>query len=161
MDAYDRCTNLSKKILPILLPSMVEAENFSDHPPIKLIHSLLLVQCRLLHPLPSHSLFFKVLLQRKYVQYVLGQITKSVPLTNLNTYSYNSKSEIEVNITNSSKIVLKTHPYSPTNSKRDCNYSNGIYTPLIFRCLNIIFILRSSGRSKKNLSKFEALRNIT
>jgi len=32
MDAYDRCTNLGKKILPILLPSMVEAENFSDHP---------------------------------------------------------------------------------------------------------------------------------
>jgi len=32
MDAYDRCTNLEKKILPILLPSMVEAENFSDHP---------------------------------------------------------------------------------------------------------------------------------
>jgi len=31
MDAYDRCTNLGKKILPILLPSMVEAENFSDH----------------------------------------------------------------------------------------------------------------------------------
>jgi len=34
MDAYDRCTNLGKKILPILLPSIVEAENFSDHPPI-------------------------------------------------------------------------------------------------------------------------------
>jgi hypothetical protein len=32
MDAYDRCTNLGKKILPIELPSMVEAENFSDHP---------------------------------------------------------------------------------------------------------------------------------
>jgi hypothetical protein len=31
MDAYDRCTNL-KKILLILLPSMVVAENFSDHP---------------------------------------------------------------------------------------------------------------------------------
>jgi hypothetical protein len=28
MDAYDRCTNLEKKILPILLLSMVEAENF-------------------------------------------------------------------------------------------------------------------------------------
>jgi len=32
MDAYDRCTNLGKKILPILLPSMVKAENFPDHP---------------------------------------------------------------------------------------------------------------------------------
>jgi hypothetical protein len=32
MDANDRCTNLGKKILPILLPSMVEAENVSDHP---------------------------------------------------------------------------------------------------------------------------------
>jgi len=32
MDAYDRCTNLVKKILPIVLPSMVEAENFSDYP---------------------------------------------------------------------------------------------------------------------------------
>jgi len=33
MDAYDRCTNLEgKKILPILLPSKVEAKNFSDHP---------------------------------------------------------------------------------------------------------------------------------
>jgi len=32
MDAYDKYTNLEKKILPIVLPSMVEAENFSDHP---------------------------------------------------------------------------------------------------------------------------------
>jgi hypothetical protein len=32
MDAYDRCTNLEKKILPIVLPSMVVAEKFSDHP---------------------------------------------------------------------------------------------------------------------------------
>jgi len=32
MDAYDRCTNLEKKMLPILLPSMVEAEKFSDRP---------------------------------------------------------------------------------------------------------------------------------
>jgi len=32
MDAYDRCTNLGKKILPILLPSMVEVKKFSDHP---------------------------------------------------------------------------------------------------------------------------------
>jgi hypothetical protein len=32
MDAYDKCTNLGKKVLPILLPSMVEAENFSNHP---------------------------------------------------------------------------------------------------------------------------------
>jgi len=32
MDAYDRCTNLGKKILPLVLPSMVEAEKFSDHP---------------------------------------------------------------------------------------------------------------------------------
>jgi hypothetical protein len=29
MDAYD---NLGKRIWPILLPSMVEAENISDHP---------------------------------------------------------------------------------------------------------------------------------
>jgi len=32
MDAYDRCTNLGKIILLILLPSVVEAENISDHP---------------------------------------------------------------------------------------------------------------------------------
>ena len=31
MDVYDRCTNLGKKILPIVLPSLVEAENFSDY----------------------------------------------------------------------------------------------------------------------------------
>jgi len=31
MDAYDRCTNLGKKFLPILLPSMVEAKNVSDY----------------------------------------------------------------------------------------------------------------------------------
>jgi hypothetical protein len=31
MDAYDRLPNLGVKVLPILLPSMVEAENFSDH----------------------------------------------------------------------------------------------------------------------------------
>jgi len=33
MDAYDRCTNLGKKnLLPVVIPSMVEAENFSDNP---------------------------------------------------------------------------------------------------------------------------------
>jgi len=32
MDAYDRCTNLGKKIFPMLLPPKVETENFSDHP---------------------------------------------------------------------------------------------------------------------------------
>ena len=33
MDAYDRCNNWGKKkILPIVLPSMVEAENVSEHP---------------------------------------------------------------------------------------------------------------------------------
>jgi len=37
MDAYDRCTNLEKKILPMVLPSMVEAEKFSDHPHITAI----------------------------------------------------------------------------------------------------------------------------
>jgi hypothetical protein len=35
MDAYDKCTNLGKKkILQIVVPSMVLAENFSDHPHI-------------------------------------------------------------------------------------------------------------------------------
>jgi len=34
MDAYDRCTNLGKKILPIELPSVFQAENFSYHPRI-------------------------------------------------------------------------------------------------------------------------------
>jgi len=34
MDAYNRYTNLGKKILPILLLSVVEAENFSGHPRI-------------------------------------------------------------------------------------------------------------------------------
>jgi hypothetical protein len=33
MDAYDKHTNLgNKKILPLELPSMVKAKNFSDHP---------------------------------------------------------------------------------------------------------------------------------
>jgi len=32
MDAYDRCTNLRKKIMPIELPSMAEARNFSEYP---------------------------------------------------------------------------------------------------------------------------------
>jgi hypothetical protein len=32
MDAYDRCTNLEKKILPLVLISIFEAENLSDHP---------------------------------------------------------------------------------------------------------------------------------
>jgi hypothetical protein len=31
MDAYYRCINLGKK-MPIVLPSIVEAENFADHP---------------------------------------------------------------------------------------------------------------------------------
>jgi len=43
MDAYDRCTNLGEKILPIALPSMVEAENFSDHPHILWIGRFFLV----------------------------------------------------------------------------------------------------------------------
>jgi hypothetical protein len=35
MDAYDRCTKyVKKKILPIVLPSVVETETFSDHPRI-------------------------------------------------------------------------------------------------------------------------------
>jgi len=34
MDAYDRYTNLGGKNLPIVLPFMVEVENFSDHPRI-------------------------------------------------------------------------------------------------------------------------------
>jgi len=34
MVAYDRCTNLEKKILPVVLLCVVEAENFSDHPHI-------------------------------------------------------------------------------------------------------------------------------
>jgi len=32
MGAYGRFTNLEKKILPIVLPSMFEAEKYSDHP---------------------------------------------------------------------------------------------------------------------------------
>jgi hypothetical protein len=32
MDAYVRYTTLGKKILPVVLPSMLEAEKFSDHP---------------------------------------------------------------------------------------------------------------------------------
>jgi len=32
MDAYDMYQLRNKKILPIVLPSMVEAENFSDNP---------------------------------------------------------------------------------------------------------------------------------
>ena len=32
MDAYDSCINLGKKILPLVLLSMFEAENFSEHP---------------------------------------------------------------------------------------------------------------------------------
>jgi hypothetical protein len=35
MDAYDRCINLGEKILLIVLPSMVEAKNFSGHPHMK------------------------------------------------------------------------------------------------------------------------------
>jgi len=37
MDAYDRHTNLGGKILLILLPFMVKAENFLDHP--RIMHS--------------------------------------------------------------------------------------------------------------------------
>jgi hypothetical protein len=37
MDSYDRSTNLEKKNLLIVLPSMVKAENFSDHP--RTLHS--------------------------------------------------------------------------------------------------------------------------
>jgi len=32
MDAYDRCTNLGEEILPIVLPSVLEAENLLEHP---------------------------------------------------------------------------------------------------------------------------------
>jgi len=37
MDAYDRCSNLGGKILPIVLSSMVEAETVSDHPRIVIL----------------------------------------------------------------------------------------------------------------------------
>jgi hypothetical protein len=51
MDAYDRYTNLEKKILLIILPSMVEAENLSDHPRIIFKSSLIL-----LVPRPTNSI---------------------------------------------------------------------------------------------------------
>jgi len=38
MDVNDRCTNLGKKILPLLLPSMVKADNFSGHPRMTLTY---------------------------------------------------------------------------------------------------------------------------
>jgi len=50
MDAYDRCTNLGERILPIVLPSTVEVENFSDHPRIRrpeVCHSVVTYQQQL------------------------------------------------------------------------------------------------------------------
>jgi hypothetical protein len=37
MDAHDRRTNLGEKILPIVLPFMFRAENFTDNP--RIMHS--------------------------------------------------------------------------------------------------------------------------
>jgi len=52
MDAYDRCTNLGKKILLIVLSSMVEPENFSDHPCIRcVIWKMSPVPCNALYAL--------------------------------------------------------------------------------------------------------------
>jgi hypothetical protein len=39
------CTDLGKKILPIVLPFMVEAENFSDHPRVNVILIHTFVSC--------------------------------------------------------------------------------------------------------------------
>jgi len=41
MDDYDRCTNLGKQILPIVLPSVVEAENILKHPLDQMIVKML------------------------------------------------------------------------------------------------------------------------
>ena len=42
--------------------------------------------------------FFYYLLQRKYVQQVQEQDTKFIPLTSLNKYLHNDKSETDVNV---------------------------------------------------------------
>jgi len=44
MDAYDMYQLRKKNILPIL-PSVVEAENFSDHPRTLCCHVALLISC--------------------------------------------------------------------------------------------------------------------
>jgi len=41
------------------------------------------------------TVILKDLLYTKYVEHVRGQITKLFPLTNLNKYLYNGKSEIK------------------------------------------------------------------
>ena len=58
--------------------------------------------------------FLKDLLERKHAR---GQVTKTVPLTNLNKYFCNDKSEIKVNVNvNNSSKILKTH----THTHCDC-----------------------------------------
>jgi len=43
------CTNLGKKILPIVLPAMVEAENFSEHPHMYICVTFISVICIIPH----------------------------------------------------------------------------------------------------------------
>jgi hypothetical protein len=58
MDAYDRCTNLGKKILPIFLPSMVVAENFETTHVYDLF-SMLIICHFMLFPQLAHGLVFQ------------------------------------------------------------------------------------------------------
>jgi hypothetical protein len=52
------------------------------------------------------EILFKDLLQRKYAQLVRRQL-QFFPVTSLNKYLYKGKSEIKVNINNSSENFLK------------------------------------------------------
>jgi hypothetical protein len=68
MDAYDRCTNVEKQMLPILLPSMV-AENFSDHPrtPVIISRSFLcreLYKTEVVNKIKTHIVFNDFLFQK-------------------------------------------------------------------------------------------------
>ena len=48
------------------------------------------------------NFFTKIYCKKKYGHRVRGQITKSPPPKNMNKYLYNGKSEIEMNVINSS-----------------------------------------------------------
>jgi len=76
MVAYDRCNNLGgEKILPVVLPSMVEAETFSDHPHtiLQLVGSL---HCFVLH------------LLKRYMSFLFLRSNTTFLVANFHSYMY-------------------------------------------------------------------------
>jgi hypothetical protein len=77
MDAYERCTNLGGgvEILPVVLPSMFEAETFSDH-------------LRTILQLVGSFHYFVLHLLKRYMSFLFLRSNTTFLVANFNSYMY-------------------------------------------------------------------------